>query len=257
MGFAPDARADPEREHERSETGAAVPPPRRQPVRVGVAGGANGGAGADVGGEERREEQTGAERPARNEEPGALTHRPADPGAEGDQADRIDGEQNAEDRHAGGSADVGRGRVAGQALARRARRGRWRRRRLPRPARRRRRRSPRGPALPVASAKSVSPSDGVCDGTIARARPSCAISTTFSACAFVSRALVATTPIVVVSRAGPADATPCRTSANGSSSERPSAVRTPATGRPVRGSTTGPDGIDGDDRADDQAVGVS
>jgi hypothetical protein len=51
--------------------------------------------------------------------------------------------------------------------------------------------------VPVASAKIVSPSPLVCEGTIARANPSCAIWATFLAWALVSFALVATTPSVV------------------------------------------------------------
>jgi len=50
---------------------------------------------------------------------------------------------------------------------------------------------------PVASAKTVSPSLMVCDGTIARAIPSSAISAMRFASVFVSRALVATTAMVV------------------------------------------------------------
>ena len=50
---------------------------------------------------------------------------------------------------------------------------------------------------PVASAKIVSPSKGVCAGRIARANPSFAISAIRCTCAADSRAFVATTPIVV------------------------------------------------------------
>src|SRR5438034_907653 len=51
--------------------------------------------------------------------------------------------------------------------------------------------------VPVARAKTVSPSTGVWAGEIARARPSWAICATFVACALVRAAFVATTPIVV------------------------------------------------------------
>ena len=110
---------------------------------------------------------------------------------------------------------------------------------------------------PVASAKIVSPSDGVCDGTIARAKPSCAISATRSACAFVSRAFVATTPMVVFSRV--AAGAPIA-----AADERKRIFERLAVGRAHAG-----DGlagarvddrsrrVDGDDRADDEPVGQS
>ena len=94
-----------------------------------------------------------------------------------------------------------RSRAAGSQECRslRGRRGRWRR---PSPRRRARRsyRAFASPArVPVASAKIASPSPDVCAGTMARAKPSCAICATFVACAFVRTALVATTPMVVFS----------------------------------------------------------
>ena len=110
------------------------------------------------------------------------------------------------------------------------------------------------PRVPVASAKTVSPSAGVCTGQIARANPSCAICASFAACVFVSRALVATTAErrVLGRRGGTGSA--ARRSRRTSASDRPSSVRTPATTCAGRRIDDVADGVDRDERGDDQPV---
>ena len=101
------------------------------------------------------------------------------------------------------------------------------------------------PLAPVARAKTTSPSPMVWTGLMLRARPSCAICATLLASALVSTASVATTAIVVAapaallgsSRAGNSPRLSARIVPT---SFLPSAVRAPATTRPVRGSTTSP-----------------
>lgn len=97
------------------------------------------------------------------------------------------------------------------------------------------------PASPVPSAKSVSPSDSVCTGLMARASPSCAHTASRRAWAFVMVASVATTPIVVLVPASSVFGTsPASSARRVSRSPSPPALRAPATGRPDSGSTTSP-----------------
>src|SRR5438094_747516 len=92
---------------------------------------------------------------------------------------------------------------------------------------------------PVAREKIVSPSPLVCDGAIALAYPSSAISAMRAASAFDSRAFVATTPIVVFSPARDCVFPPARSSLRASAKVL-SGLRTPATTFPVAGSMTSP-----------------
>ena len=81
----------------------------------------------------------------------------------------------------------------------------------------------------------------VCTGLMERARPSCAICASLLACALVSLASVATTPIVVAAPGWKgAGNSPARMACIVSSSAVPSALRAPATGRPLDGSITSP-----------------
>ena len=186
--------------------------------------------------------QARAERAAGDEEVLAVPHGTAGPPAQHDEPKRVGDEQGASRvTRRGRSANVAGGRKAGQRRARRARRARSHRSRLRPPARRWCPTFGSPARSPVASTNSVSPSDGVCDGTIARAMPSCAICATFSACALVSRALVAITPIVVASRARALleHAAPHeRERILEAACRRPCARRRSAL--PVRGSTTDP-----------------
>ena len=88
----------------------------------------------------------------------------------------------------------------------------------------------------------MSPSPGVCTGEIARAYPSAAICAILLACTFVSRAFVATTPMVVFSPGRPVDwrGAPARSSLRASARCCPSSVRVPATTCPVSGSMMSP-----------------
>ena len=87
----------------------------------------------------------------------------------------------------------------------------------------------------------ASPSDIVWTGLIARASPSCALVARRLACAFVSFASVATTPIVVfVPGSTMRAASPSSNARRESRSALPPAVRAPAMTRPVSGSITSP-----------------
>ena len=99
LRFAPDARSDPEGEHERPQARAAVPPPGGKALMVGVRRGADGRARADVGREERREDQRRAERAVADEELGALLDAAANPDPEQNEADRVADEYTEERRH--------------------------------------------------------------------------------------------------------------------------------------------------------------
>ncbi len=99
----------------------------------------------------------------------------------------------------------------------------------------------------------VSPSPIVCDGTIARAKPSCAISAIFFAWALVSFALVATMPMVVFSPGRGLSSSPDRIALR-ASMKLPSAAREPATICPVSRIDDVAAGVDGDERGDDQAA---
>ena len=144
----------------------------------------------------------------------------------------------------GHSAELARGRHAVQASPP------WRRRaRSLRPSpRRRARRS--WPAMaspsqrPVASANTVSPSPVVCDGLIARAKPSSAISATRLTSVLVSRRVggdQADRRVLAGARRGAAaERRRIRSSLRTSASDLPSSVRTPATTCPVCGSMMSP-----------------
>ena len=109
--------------------------------------------------------------------------------------------------------------------------------------------------VPVASANSVSPSNIVCTGRIARARPSWPMPATLAHCALVSVASVAMTPIVVLpstarrpsagrppaARIAPA---PCGASASGSGQGRTRRRRTNRRGIQLPGAR-----VDGDPAA--------
>jgi hypothetical protein len=105
---------------------------------------------------------------------------------------------------------------------------------------------------PVARTNNVSPSEGVCEEP---PRAPCRVRQRrdLSACALVSRALVATTPIVVASRAGPVAAARVAQSQNGSSrpTHRPCAHAAMACGARIHDRAHG---IHGDDGADDEAI---
>ena len=110
---------------------------------------------------------------------------------------------------------------------------------------------------PVARANTVSPSPVVCDGLIARARPSSAISATRFISAFVSRALVATTAIVVFSPARGRAAAGERAGAQQHArvGERFAVCACARQPRPRRSRVDDvAGGVDGDDGPDDQAV---
>ena len=99
---------------------------------------------------------------------------------------------------------------------------------------------------PVASENTVSPSPVVCDGLIARANPSSAISAMRLTSALDSFAFVATRPMVVLApgcgcaERGRRRSAPERISVRTSASPLPSSVRTPATTLPVPGSMMSP-----------------
>ncbi|KAG1436511.1 hypothetical protein G6F57_020633 [Rhizopus arrhizus] len=97
------------------------------------------------------------------------------------------------------------------------------------------------PEVPVPSAKIVSPSIIVWMGLMVRASPSWAMPAIFCACALVSVASVATTPMVVaVPGRMELGRSPARMAARVSSRCLPSGVRAPARMRPVAGSSTSP-----------------
>jgi hypothetical protein len=85
--FFPDARSDPEREDQRSQARAAVPPPRGEAIAVGMACRTNRRTGADVRREKRRKEQPGPERPAGDKKLGGAANASADVRAQEDQPD--------------------------------------------------------------------------------------------------------------------------------------------------------------------------
>ena len=86
------------------------------------------------------------------------------------------------------------------------------------------------PAWPVPSANSVSPSNCVCTGLMARASPSCATCASWCACALVMTASVAITPMVVLVPASRGCGSSPRSSARRAVQQPPpSAVRAPAT----------------------------
>src|SRR6185503_19329334 len=103
--FLPDARSDPEREDQRAEARAAVPPPCGQAIAIGMTCGTNRRAGADVGREKRRKEQPRTERSAGDKKLGRAANAAADVRAQEDQPDGEDDEQDVEEHCA--SADVG------------------------------------------------------------------------------------------------------------------------------------------------------
>ena len=213
----------------------------------------HGGSGADVRRQERRENQSGAERSAAYEKLVSLPDAAANPGAQRDEAERVDDEYSEERRPkqaclAGGRSTDG---ISWQAL-----RGADR----PQDGVRHRFRGEladaltfgRGRAVPCAIANSVSPSDGVCAGTMrgrgrhAPSPPPC------RACAFVSFALVTTTPIDVFSQvSGRVCSTPRRTA---QTDPRALAVRRAHAGDGLARARVddAADGVYRDDGADDQ-----
>ena len=97
-------------------------------------------------------------------------------------------------------------------------------------------------ASPTESAKRVSPSKAVCGGERARAKPSRPRAATFDASGLLSRALVATTPIVVCSGVPkrPRGAVERSSAAESHRRRRSGASRVPAISAPVSGSRTSP-----------------
>src|SRR5579862_4505591 len=99
LGLTPDSRADPEREYERSEARAAVPPPRRDAFPVRDRRRPNGGAGPDVRREERREDEAGPERAPSDEKIAGPANVAANPRADRDEADRVRDKDDQQCRH--------------------------------------------------------------------------------------------------------------------------------------------------------------
>ena len=87
----------------------------------------------------------------------------------------------------------------------------------------------------------VSPSTMLCAGRMVRARPSWAMDASFLARAFVSRALVAITPMVVLfAKTSFLLSQAAMTASSVPRNRRPALSRAPATIMPVRGSITSP-----------------
>ncbi len=191
--LAPHPRPDREREHEAADAGRRVPPPARSGRRDSASPAAPTVEPAPML-PARNVAKTSpgpSDRPATKKSPVARTRRPIHRPIAAISSEYATSRRSVR-------LTAGRGRPdSRECRSRRAPRAG-----SPRPWRRpRARRSyPRRPAparVPVASAKIASPSPEVCAGTIARARPSCAICAILVACVFVNAALVATTPIVV------------------------------------------------------------
>ena len=251
--------ADPEREHERAEPGGADPPPGAEAVAVAEPGRADRGAGADVGREQRsrRAGRARSRRPATKKSLLPRTWRPIH-SAERDQAEPSRRAASAScrfDDEAGSTASPGRapagrfGRPVASVAARTMALGHH-------VGGQRADLRDVGLAGPLARWRARTPCRRrpcVCDGKIARANPSSAISAMRWAWALVSCALVATRPMVVFSPArGAGGGGPARSS-SARIGER--AVRVAHAGDDLAGVGIDDvaDGVHGDDGADDRA----
>ena len=242
----------------------ADPPPRRDAVAVAEPGRADRRAGADVGREHRRENQPGSELPAGDEEVAAcrVTRRPIQRPRPTSSA--AVAERGAPAAGSSRGSEVSRGATSSD----RARPG-CRRRRWPGSRRGRSRRAIASAASapisvmsaspshrPVASEKTVSPSPMVCDGMIARAYPSSAISAMRVACALVSFGVGRDEADGrVLAGARRADRSAPERRIVRASANVPSGLRTPATTLPVSGSMMSPTAFTATMARDDEAVG--
>jgi hypothetical protein len=110
----PHARRHGRREHERAESRGAHPPPGADAVPVGETGGSDRRPGTDVGREHRREDQSRAQAPPRDEERGAAPHLPCAPDAQRDDDDRVDDEKREVKAHRRRAGTVPRSRAEGR-----------------------------------------------------------------------------------------------------------------------------------------------